>query len=375
MTSDPLSVRRPQRSSTFPSLLLASAAAALLAVTLTATTPAALAAPLTPLAGAAFEGGDAGAGTATLAGSVTAPPRPLLKVVPVESHDTAAWRLLPPGRLTSVPAQPRDVSTGLFLVGAVGATWSTTEGADITAANIENLRASGTTGTLSLSLWATSSVPVTSEGIQGFEIAVGPDLGTLAAGGAFTDVDTNEIDYSPPDTEGCYYVSVVLLENGLVADVRPFTKGGGTLSAPQTNGYIVFPFHGGSGTACPAATSCTRTATSGCLLSSRFQVSVAYDNSTSGIGSGTVLSFNGTRAESDESIFYYFTDPSNFEIGAKILDACALTNTFWIFIGGLTNQGWGLDVLDTQTGNHHYYLNIDGTTTVTTTDTAALPCP
>ncbi|HLX09402.1 MAG TPA: hypothetical protein VKY89_16235 [Thermoanaerobaculia bacterium] len=65
-----------------------------------------------------------------------------------------------------------------------------------------------------------------------------------------------------------------------------------------------------------------------------------------------VLSFTGERAESDESVFYYFADPSNFELGVKVLDACALTSSFWVFIGGLTNQRWTV-----------------------TTDTVGLPCP
>jgi hypothetical protein len=393
LTSPKPSARRPQRA--LPSLFLSSAAAAVLAAAMTApapaaqaalaaqTAPAAQAAPAPAPLGAAFSvretaasgvSGVSGSGgtSGASAGTAALPPRSLLEVVPVQPRNGSAWHALAPGRLASIPPRPKDAGTGLFIVGNVHGSWGTSNGADIMAANIENFRPSGTSGELSLSLWATSTVPVTSEGIHGFEIAVA-DLGTLPAGDEFTNVDTGEIDFSPPGTHACYYVSVVLLENNEVADIRTFTSGGAQ-SAPQTNGYVVFSFLGG-GAVCPAATTCTRTATSACLLSSRFQVSVAYDNDTTGTGSGTVLAFNGTRAESDESVFFYFTDPSNFEIGAKILDACTLTNTFWVFIGGLTNQGWGLDILDTQTGNHKYYLNIDGTTTVTTADTVGLPCP
>jgi hypothetical protein len=45
------------------------------------------------------------------------------------------------------------------------------------------------------------------------------------------------------------------------------------------------------------------------------------------------------RAESDQSAFLWFFDPSNFEMGLKMLDACTLNNHFWVFISGLTNQG------------------------------------
>jgi hypothetical protein len=269
-------------------------------------------------------------------------------------------------------SRPKDGGTGLFITDPIHGTWGDGQ-ADLMTAAVENLNTSGSSGDLVLSLWATATPPVDGQGITGYNMA-SFDLGSLPAGDEFSDVDSGEIAYAPPANHGCYYVSLVLLENNQVADVRPFTSGG-TLSAAQTNGFVTFPFLGTAGEGCTTATVCTRTATSACLLSSRFQVSAAYDNTTTGIGSGTVLSFGGTRAESDESVFFYFTDPSNFEMGAKILDACSFASSFWVFIGGLTNQGWGLDVLDTQTGNHKYYVNNEGTTTVTITDTAALPCP
>jgi hypothetical protein len=46
-----------------------------------------------------------------------------------------------------------------------------------------------------------------------------------------------------------------------------------------------------------------------------------------------------------------------------------------VFIGGLTNQGWTINVLDTQTGNHNHYVNNLPNVTVTTADTKGLPCP
>jgi hypothetical protein len=256
----------------------------------------------------------------------------------------------------------------------IHATWSaSSDTADIQVAAVENLNASGTTGDIVLKLVATVAAPVDGAGITYYTMA-SYDLGPLPAGEEFSSIDTGNITYTQPKNAGCYYVSLLLVVGSQYLDVRPFTSGG-TLSAAQTNGFVTFPFGEPSGQACPYATSCVETATSACLLSGRFQVSAAYDNTTTGIGSGSVLSFGGTRAESDESVFFYFTDPSNFEMGAKILDACSINNSFWFFFGGLTNQGFGVDVLDTQTGNHHYYLSNDGTTAVTITDTASLPCP
>jgi hypothetical protein len=369
----PLSTSRPRRRGPFSQLLVASAAAALAAA---AAAPAAAAgAGAEPAVPFTFAAGGAASGNASgLAAGSGRPAARSLQVVPVRPHTAVAAQALPPHRFRSLAALPKDASTGLYIAGQIHGTWNfNTDLADIMAATIENLGTT-TSGDLTVALFATTSPPVTSEGVTGFEIAVSSSLGSLDSGQEFTGVDSGEVTFSPPDTNGCYYVSIVLLDDDLVADVRTFTSGG-SLSAAQTNGYVTFPFEGGGSVVCPYATKCTRTATSACLDGARFQVSAAYDNTTTGTGSATVLSFGGSRAESDESVFFYFTDPSNFEMGAKILDACSINGSFWVFIGGLTNQGWGLDVLDTQTGNHKYYINLDGTTTVTITDTTALPCP
>jgi len=318
---------------------------------LTAAT-AALAAAAPAEGGSGFSGG--GAGAAALAASARR-----------QVHLGAAAHALAPGGYAtfSAPVRPFDSLSGLIIAGNVAATWGSGQ-ADMAAQIISNNRASAS-GDLTLHLVATTSPPFVG-GFSGFFMA-GVDLGPLPAGTEFTNVDTGTIPFSPPATDGCYYVSEVLEENGIVVDVRTF-PGGGT---PENNGFDVFPF----GTTCPAATFCTQTGTGACLLSGRFQVTAVYENDVSGSGPATVLSFGSTRAESDESVFYYFTGPRNFELAVKVLDACSLTNTFWVFIGGLTNQGWTVNVLDTHTGNHNRYGNALDVTTVTTTDTAALPCP
>ena len=276
----------------------------------------------------------------------------------------AAHALAPGGAATfSPPVRPFDGLSGLIIAGNVHATWGSGN-ADLMAQIISNRRSSSS-GDLTLNLIATTSPPPVG-GFSGFVMA-SFDLGALPGNTDFTNVDTGTIPFTPPATNGCYYVSEVLEENDIVVDVRTFPAGG----TPENTGFDVFPF----GTTCPAATFCTRTGTGACLRGGRFQVTAVYENGVSGSGPATALSFGSTRAESDESIFYYFTDPGNFELGVKVLDACSLTHTFWVFIGGLTNQGWTVNVLDTQTGNHNLYGNALDVTTVTTTDTAALPCP
>ena len=120
---------------------------------------------------------------------------------------------------------------------------------------------------------------------------------------------------------------------------------------------------------------CVRDASTACLLSDRFEVKVDYSSNTNGSGSAQVMSFGGQRTENDESVFWWFFSSTNFEMGLKILNACGLNNSFWVFISGLTNQGWNVHVRDTQTGATKLYSNAIGHLSQTTADTSALPCP
>lgn len=290
----------------------------------------------------------------------TMAPRPGLRVVPFQPSVDATAPLAQLGSMVQVN-RPKDGTTGLFLAGPIDFSVNGTQ-ADIQVAEVINETASAT-GQLTIDLVATTSPPPV--GSFSGQLLSTFGIGTLPADSEKS-VNSGEIAFNGASA-GCYYLSLVLLESGNVVDVRTIPQGG----TPQTNGYSLFGF----GETCPAATSCTRTVNSVCLDSSRFQVTVVYDNTATGAGSGQVLEFGSTRAESNESGFYFFTDPSNFELGVKVLDACTINNAFWVFIGGLTNQGWSLNVLDTQTGRIKFYGNTDGVTTVTTTDTTALPCP
>lgn len=121
---------------------------------------------------------------------------------------------------------------------------------------------------------------------------------------------------------------------------------------------------------------CVRSATTACLQSNRFEIKVTFTNDSSS-GNATAMDFGGQRAETNESAFYYFTSATNFEMGLKVLNACipALGNKFWVFISGLTDQGWHATVRDTQTGVSKSYSNTNHHLTTTTADTAAFDCP
>ena len=87
------------------------------------------------------------------------------------------------------------------------------------------------------------------------------------------------------------------------------------------------------------------------------------------------MAFGGQRAENNDSSFFWFFSATNFEMGLKILDACGINGKFWVFISGLTDQGWTVRIRDTQTGSVKTYNNPTGRLTPTTADTlSGLPC-
>jgi hypothetical protein len=120
---------------------------------------------------------------------------------------------------------------------------------------------------------------------------------------------------------------------------------------------------------------CARNADTACLQNDRFEIKVTWNNND-GAGTGKIMSFGGQRAEGLESAFYSFQTPTNFEMGVKVLNACipAFGNKYWVFISGLTDQGWQVTIRDTQTGAIKTYSNDRGHLSTTFADTAAFDC-
>ncbi len=118
---------------------------------------------------------------------------------------------------------------------------------------------------------------------------------------------------------------------------------------------------------------CTSNATTACLQSGRFEVTVDWQSS-SATGAAQVMSFGGQRSETDESVFWWFFSPANFEMGVKVLNACTFNGKFWVYLSGLTDQGWTVHVRDTQTGAMQTYSNALGQLSRTFADSAAFSC-
>jgi hypothetical protein len=89
-----------------------------------------------------------------------------------------------------------------------------------------------------------------------------------------------------------------------------------------------------------------------CLLRQRFQVQVTWANQFDG-SAGVAAALGG----SDETGYFFFTDPSNVELIVKILD---FGDVFKVFYAELTNLHFAITVADTHTGRIKTYTNTAG---------------
>ncbi|MCZ7650030.1 MAG: trypsin-like peptidase domain-containing protein [Thermoanaerobaculia bacterium] len=176
-------------------------------------------------------------------------------------------------------------------------------------------------------------------------------------------------DYALAGVVGANVTSAVV--GGLAAGT-PHAFRVAAFNAEGTSRYSNVAF----ATTLPALGPCLRDAATACLLGGRFEVRVGWSTLV-GSGVARVMAFGGERAESDQSAFFYFFDdqPENFEMGVKVLDGCPINGRFWIFVSGLTNQGFEVAVRDSATGAIRRYANPQGTYPQTVGDTDALPCP
>lgn len=122
-----------------------------------------------------------------------------------------------------------------------------------------------------------------------------------------------------------------------------------------------------------AAGDCLRDADTACLVGGRFAVEVEWRTAAEG-GVGRLMSFGSQRAESQDSSFWWFFGPTNYELGVKVLDGCAVNGHFWVFASGLTNQGWTVTVRDGRSGLLKTYDNPLGTLSPAFADTRAFRC-
>jgi hypothetical protein len=252
---------------------------------------------------------------------------------------------------------PRNASTGLSLGPPL--TFSIAGGAlRITAGSISNTRSSGTSGTLRVSLWATSTVPVFGSTVTAYTLG-SFTLNPLAAGTQYTNVDQTVTLTNPPP--GCYYLTLALEElqaSGFTyVDLQTFT-GGGT---PDGSGYSRFAFGGAT---CSASSTCTQDSTTACLLNGRFRATVRYRNifdNQPANATALLKPVTGFGSSNFETVFFYFNSSDNIEILLKMLDQGNTNSlgqpTIAVLFGSATPLRVELTITDTATGTVRTYVS------------------
>ncbi len=108
-----------------------------------------------------------------------------------------------------------------------------------------------------------------------------------------------------------------------------------------------------------------------CLSGERFSVEIDWRDFEGGTGRGRVV-----PVESDDSGLFWFFGADNWEMLVKVLDACAISDRFWVFAAATTDVEYTLTVTDTDTGAVKRYFNPLGQASPAVTDSDAFAtCP
>jgi len=114
----------------------------------------------------------------------------------------------------------------------------------------------------------------------------------------------------------------------------------------------------------PTPAGCVANATTACVLSNRFRVSIAYVNPFSN-PPNQPGNFLGARllqgTQNPDVALFGFNSAQAVEVVVRIQDARPFANRFDVYYGGLTDVGYTVTVTDTQTGTTRQYVNNVGT--------------
>ena len=113
---------------------------------------------------------------------------------------------------------------------------------------------------------------------------------------------------------------------------------------------------------------CETTATRLCLTDNRFAIDVEWLTKDGSQGFGT------PRSITPDSGLFWFFDANNLEVLVKVLDACAINNSFWVYLAATTDVSYRLTVIDTKTEGIRQYINPQGVRAQAVADTQAFPC-
>lgn len=106
-----------------------------------------------------------------------------------------------------------------------------------------------------------------------------------------------------------------------------------------------------------------------CLVEERFRVTVRVTPP----GQQTRFAAAVPDRSADAGLFTFFR-PDNYEILIKVLNACSINQSFWVFLSANTDVAYEVTVYDTLTGRTRKYSNPQGKVAVPVAATSAFSC-
>jgi hypothetical protein len=106
-----------------------------------------------------------------------------------------------------------------------------------------------------------------------------------------------------------------------------------------------------------------------CLDGGRFSVSAMFTAPGKSSQSAHMVQLT------PDTTYMWFFERTNVEVTLKVLDACAISTSHWVFSAGLTNVSVTIMVIDTLTGAVRAYSNSQGEYFKPQFDTSAFACP
>ncbi|MBK9063601.1 MAG: hypothetical protein IPL89_10455 [Acidobacteria bacterium] len=211
-----------------------------------------------------------------------------------------------------------------------------------TADRVANHRASGTSGTLRLELWATTTSPA-SGSVNGYRLGT-YTLGTLQAGVHVLQHQLGDLFVFGSPPAGCYYMSLLLTE---------FDGSG----YPYID-YVLFPnraaFGGGS-----CSVTCTEDANTMCLLGGRYRVTGRWKNQYAGGAQANLSKVKLT----DVTGAFWIADASTYEFMIRVNTATD-NGRAWMSILTFTDVEFWVAVTDVTNGQSKEYHSDPGNRTL-----------
>lgn len=111
------------------------------------------------------------------------------------------------------------------------------------------------------------------------------------------------------------------------------------------------------------SSACVPSSTVACLVGGRFGVKVDWKTSDNKTGSGTAIKYT------DATGLFWFFGSDNIEMMVKILNACPIGSTYWVFSAATTDVQYTLTITDSKSGQVKTYTHALGTPAPAITDT------